>query len=813
MKYSSLAVLLVLSLSSFAQNHSTNNHSIKGKVVDSENNQSLPYATVTITQKLLGKDSITAGVTCNLEGEFLISGKSSEIMVHASFVGYITTDVTVKLNTDIDLGTIRLLPSSKVLNEVTVTAEKDAMTMALDKRIFNVSKNITSVGGTAENLLRNIPSLTIGADGTATLRNATTTIYINGKPTQLTLAQIPANQIESVEVISNPSAKYDASASSGIVNLVLKKNREAGYTGMASIGVGNNARFDGSINIDYNKGKWNISSQYNINATKNPLNNFTHRTTRLLDGTATGYFDQNTTITLNNYFQNFRVAGDYSYNSRNIFTLAGTYVLGHYNNITDQYYFNSDENRNVTSYGTRTTQPQNTYTNAGVEFDWKHDFAKKGRALSLASGFNRNWVANNDDWRTTGVNSNDTPQTGYPENDHITGQTIGNQLIVQLDYSNPINDSTKWEWGVRSFTYIRDQQYFFNQYNGSEYLLLPTYSQNAHILETVNAIYGLYSQKLKHGLAMQAGLRVEQSALRGSSRFEPTSTFGYDYPSTSGTDLIKVLFPSFSISKKLQGEAEIGLSLSRKIGRPGWRQFFVGIQSSDRQNISIGNPALQPEFVNTAELTYSRTLGNMNWLSSVYYILEDNTIKPFVKPSATDPSVYVTSYTNVKADVRLGASNVLTIPIGKKLNILASIDAYNVSLQTDSTQRTLWAYNAKVNLTYTLPAAFTMQINASNNSKFPQLQGSRSAVRSADIALRKSFWNKKANVVFTVNDIFNSRQQIYYYDQPNSYQESMNRREVRFYKITLQLPLGRSLSSGKKKKGSKLNEPDVDFSN
>jgi ferric enterobactin receptor len=790
---------------------------ISGKVVDATNNQPLPFASVAVLQQSATGDLLVGGAATTESGDFAVSNlPAGQFKLQITYLGFQTQNQPISITSasaELLLGSIGLQAEESVLQEVMVTAEKSAVDMSLEKRTFNVGKNLTTNGGTAESLLRNIPSLTIDANGSATLRNVTTTIYINGKPTQLSLAQIPANQIESVEVMTNPSAKYDASASGGIVNLVLKKNRETGYNGTVSASVGTNSRFDGTLSLDYNRGKWNITTLYSINSTKNPLNNYAYKTTRLADGTPQNYFNQNTTIDLNNVFQNSRIAVDYSYNKQNTFTLAGTFVTGQYNQTSDQKYSYLDGNSAVTSYGSRTTQPKNNYTNAGVEFDWKYDFAKKGRSLSLISGYNRNSVSNADTWLTTSFNANGSAQSGYPIINPIRGQTTGNQLVAQLDYTHPINDSTKWEVGLRSFTYVRDQQYFYYESTPSETeILLENYSQNANIIEGVNAIYGLYSRKFRAGLSMQAGLRFEESFLQGASRLGSTVPFGYDYPKSNGDDFIKTVFPSFAITKKLKGESEIGINISRKIGRPGWRQFFVGIQSSDRQNYTVGNPALQPEFVNTAELNYSKTWGNTNFLSTFYYINEDNTIKPLVSPSLTDPTVLVTTFTNVKADVRLGFDNTVTLSFGKKLNVLGNFNLYNVSLQTDTGNRSLWTYNAKVNVTYNFPFNISAQLNTSRSSLFPQLQGYRSGVFAADFAIKKSFWNSKASILFTINDIFDSRKQVFIYDQPTTYQTSLNRREVRFYKITIQLPLNRT-SSSKKKKESKIGRPDVDFSN
>lgn len=180
----------------------------------------------------------------------------------------------------------------------------------------------------------------------------------------MTLAQIPANQIESVEVISNPSARYDTSTSGGIVNLVLKKNRATGFNGSVSAGMGNNSRYDGSLNLDYHEGKWNFMGLYNLNSTQNPLNGYVNRT-NFLNGLPVSYFNQNTDITLDNAFQNGRILVDYAANKYNTFSLAGTIVGGAFNQISNQQYEYKNTQQAVTSFGTRTTIPANSYINIG----------------------------------------------------------------------------------------------------------------------------------------------------------------------------------------------------------------------------------------------------------------------------------------------------------------------------------------------------------------------------------------------------------------------------------------------------------------
>ncbi len=805
-----LFLLLFTSQIIFAQNTGK----ITGKTTDAATNQALPFASVSVYKVVNAKDSLVGGVVVSETGDFVVGNlPTGKLTIKITFTGYQTDNEVITLTEKpLDLGTIKLKTDATLLKEVTVKGEKDPLALGMDKRVFNVSKNLTSIGGTAEALLRNVPSVNIDDSGNASLRNMATAIYINGKPTQLTLAQIPANQIESVEVISNPSARYDASTSGGIVNLVLKKNRATGYNGTASVGIGNNARFDGSLNLDYHENKWNVTLLYNMNSTKNPLNGYVNRT-NFLNGLPVSYFNQNTDISLNNVFQNGRLAVDYTANKYNTFSVATNIVGGSFNTITNQVYDYRNAQNAITSYGSRNTKPENSFTNIGVEFDWKRTFAQKGRELSLVTSFTRNNVSNAADWLTTSKNADGSNQKYYPETDRIGGHQLGNQYLAQLDYIQPLNDSTKLEMGVRSYTFGRDVQYLFNQLDNDtqKYSLLVNYSQDAHITETVNAAYLLYARRLKHKINMEAGLRVEQSFLHGTSNFDG-ATFGYDYPSTSGGNWFQAFFPSFALSKKLGKESELGFSLSRKVGRPNFRHIFVGIQANDRQNITIGNPKVQPEFINTAELNYTQNVGNLSWIASAYYIYEDHTIKPFTQPLASDPSILVTTFINVKADIQYGMDNTLKYTAGP-LTIMGNINVFNFIIQSTTQQNQIVTYRAKTTISYKFPANIAAQLSVNRDSRGPAgLQGFRLPVQAADFAIRKSFMQNRASVAFSVNDIFNSRRFVSTYDQPNIFQTSMNRRDIRFYKITLQIPLGKPDATFKRK-DRKLDRPDVDFSN
>ncbi|MEO6760415.1 MAG: carboxypeptidase regulatory-like domain-containing protein [Saprospiraceae bacterium] len=287
-----------------------------GKIVEASTNAPVPYASVAVLKKMPGgADSLVGGALTKENGEFSVPNlPAGSLTVQVKYLGYKnllkTVRITLPNDLEQDLGDLAILPDETLLRTVEVTADKAMTNLSLEKRVFNVDKNSTSAGGTAEDVMKSIPSVSVDVDGNVKLRDRGTTIYVDGKPTLLTLSQIPADQIESVEVISNPSAKYEASTSGGILNIVLKKNTKPGYNGLIAAGIGWQNRYNAMLNLNVNQGKFNVSGFYNLNASKNPSTGYAYRTNRNPDGSVAGYFNQNTDVIFQNTFQMGRVAVD-----------------------------------------------------------------------------------------------------------------------------------------------------------------------------------------------------------------------------------------------------------------------------------------------------------------------------------------------------------------------------------------------------------------------------------------------------------------------------------------------------------------------
>lgn len=809
--------LILLAFAMQAQKNTPAIGRVYGKLLEATTKEPIAYASVTVLKTLpSGKDSLIGGALTIENGDFNVTALSmGAFKVRVSFVGNQDLVKAIKIaapnNLELDLGNLLMVTDVQVLGTVEVKAEKASTTMNLEKRVFNVDKNLTASGGTAEDVLKNVPSVTVDMDGGIKLRERSATIYVDGKPSLMALNQIPSDQIESVEVITNPSAKYEASTMGGILNIVLKNNRKPGYNGVLSLGLGNQDRYNGGLNLNLNKDKWSVSGFYSINNSNVPTLAYVYRTGLNTQGLIQDYYKQNSSVSYRNLFQTGRINVDYALNNRNTLSMAGTISKGVFDIPVTQDYQFLTASEAISSYGSRQTLSENDFTRNNIDLQWKKTFATKNK--SLLALFNYSWgdKTNTSNWNTTGFDAQGQALANSPELVKINDGNTTDQFVFQLDYVNPLNDSTKIEMGLRSFWNTRDQFYFFNPFNVelNDYILNAEFSQDAHISESINAAYVLYSGRLKHQINYQAGLRFEQSSLSGISHLEAQPDFGYDYPKSLGKDLLRSLFPSIYLSKNLDKTAAIGLNFSRKIQRPNPQQFMPGIKSNDKQNIQIGNPALQPEFINLAELNYNKIFGPNNWLISLYLSNETNTIKPLALPSETDPTVLVTKFVNGNNELAYGIDNTLKLAFGKNLDVLFNANVFKFNLSVDTFSNTGWAANGKVGLNYRLPANFSLQLNAAYEGNRPIPQGSRQGIAYMDFAVKRSFFKNAANVVFSINDVFNTRKDITTLTLPTYIQESMRRRDTRYFKLSLQIPFGKADASLFKKSNKKPEAPEM----
>ncbi|MEI6410755.1 MAG: outer membrane beta-barrel protein, partial [Bacteroidota bacterium] len=515
-----------------------------------------------------------------------------------------------------DLGNIALLEDGKLLKEVTVSSQASTVTLALDKKVFRVDKDLSAAGGNAQDALKNVPSLSVDIDGNVSLRNGAPQIFVDGRPTTLTLDQIAADAIESVEVITNPSAKYDAGGgAAGIVNIVLKKEKRLGYNGNVRAGVDSRGGYNFGGDLNARGQKINLFGSLNYNDNKNVSEGETVR--HNLFGTPLSDLTQHTDGKVDRLFINGRAGVDFLLDNRNTLTVSGNYTQGHIqpNNIigtTTNYLF---PDSTVTSHYVRSADEDRNFRNIGATAAFKHLFPKQGAEWTADLNFNRVHNKSTNDYSTL-------YDSGRNSLEKQLGTGSGQFVTFQSDFVNPITDKIKLEGGVRASVRRNRSDNASSIFDATENAWAPISNLADHykFSDDVYAAYGQFSQQFDNW-GYQVGLRAESSRYSGALT-DRDSSFTISYPIS--------LFPSVFLTRKLNETDNIQLSYTRRINRPNFFQTMPFTDFEDSLNLRRGNPKLLPEFTNWLELSYQNVFANgHNLLISLYYKQATNLISSY----------------------------------------------------------------------------------------------------------------------------------------------------------------------------------------
>lgn len=798
-----------------------------GKVIDAGTGKPVEYASVQVLW--FSKDSLLGGSLVKENGDFAVDGLPSfgQVRVKIKFIGY--KDYLQKVyivppeKVDQDLGDIKLEVDDKLLKEVDVVAEKSVVVLSIDKRTYNVEKDLSVKGGTAIDVMKNIPGLTVDADGNVQLRNQSPTIFVDGRPTTLTLQQIPADQIDRVEIITNPSVKFDASATGGILNVVMKRNNKPGYNGMVMAYIGTSDRYGGMANINVKQGKWNTSLMYSYNQGINNTTGFTKRT-QLDSGIVTGHFNQDNNARMMNVFNFGRFGIDYSINNRNTISLNGMIMGGQFK-TTDNQVYSADyvEPTSILISGNQVNNQKAAFQNYNGQLLYKKTFPKVGKELTFDANYNYMTSKNGYLFSTTTAafaNGKDsTLANTYQKN---VGSTISNQFVFQMDYVNPISDTKKFEAGIKSFYKNSISANNTSRATGNEDVFThDSIMSNRYMIDDmINAAYVNYNDKLFWDIGYQAGLRFEQSYYKGNIT-DKNQSFSYNYPSTSN-DILKSLFPAIYFAKKLKKSQEVQLNFSRKISRPNFFQLMPFVMFADKQNYRIGNPQLKPEFKNIAELNYNKIFSKGSFLSSGYFRYEEQPITDVAYPSLSDPTVLVNTSINGNNAIRYGLENTYKRTFWKSLDWTVNANVYYIYIkgkvvQTEPEVKAEgYAWNAKTTLSYKFPKNITLQVNGNYESPKILLLGVANPIYSMDISLN---YMNGTKWIFnaTLSDVFNTRRMGTHYETPYYIQDLSRRRESRYVRFTVTYLFGKMDASifkrGKQMKGmgQEGNQDGLDF--
>src|ERR1035438_9361457 len=551
---------------------------------------------------------------------------------------------------DKDLGNIKLEADAQTLAEVTVSASKPLIQLGVDRKIYNVEKDIAASGGYAVDIMKNIPSLAVDIDGNVTLRNAPPTIFVDGRPTTLTLDQIPADAIESVEIITNPGAKFDASGgTSGILNIVLKKNRKAGYNGNIRAGIDERGKFNLGGDLNVKQGKVNVFASVNFNERKSITSPDNTTRSSFLDTPFTNLYENDYNVS-KGYFEFGRFGLDYFLDNRNTISASGTIVHGSFTPYINSDLFVDTLNSSgiTSSYTRRLSNTTAIFNNLNGMLSFKHNFPKAGKELTANANYSKGTNSNDNFIASTFYDEKGGTELGVYNQQQI-GSGTNQYITAQTDFTNPFSEKSKFETGARiaarNITSVSDlgivENGVFNK--------LPLSSSDYSYQDRVYAVYGTYSNAIKD-FGVQLGLRAERSSYNGTSNYsvndisnttkDTVGNFSNSYPIS--------LFPSVFLSQKLGNNNEFTLNYTRRIDRPSFFQLFPFTDYSDSSNISRGNPNLKPQFTNSFELAYQKNFSNENTLiASVYYKNTTDLITRYtltaINPNTND-SILVNTY-------------------------------------------------------------------------------------------------------------------------------------------------------------------------
>ncbi len=859
------SLLLGLSLFAFSQGMPGNGQmptgSVFGKLIDSATGKGIDAATVELLQ--LKMDSATrkpkpvrldmvladANHSFRLEkipvfGQYILKISAmgyKPYTTHFSFVDRNAmqqgrTDMSkILAATDKDLGNLKLIVDHELLSNVTVTASATGAQLGIDRKIYNVEGNLNAAGGTATDVLKNVPSVSVDIDGNISVRNSTPQIFVDGRPTTLTLDQIPADQIQTVEVITNPSAKYDASGGmAGILNIVLKKNRRPGYSGNLRAGIDQRGKINAGGNLNIRQGKFNFFGNAMYNQRERHTWGTTERTTTLKN--LTTRLDQNDRSINNGTFMFGRAGFDYFLDNRNTITLSGMGVRGTFNNSTNSEILvdTLSSLHNIQAKILRNAAGDFNFRNLGGSAAYVHNFPKNGHQLSADLNYNksRNWnqsLTTNQNFANASGSQTSTfrqQQDGKGNNERIT---------AQIDYANPITDRSKIETGARlnQSSVLSENIFSFVEPSG-RLVPQPLLSSKFNYTDRVLAAYGNFTSKIGDNFGYQAGLRLESSEYNGTVTGGTNNQFKIQYPVS--------LFPSIFLSQQLKHDQQLQLNYSRRINRPGFFQLFPFIDYTDSLNLSRGNPSLKPEFTNSIELSYAKNFDKSNNLILSAYFKHTNGL--ITRYQATEPNpvrgdtMLVNTYINANSGYAGGFEAIAKNKITPWWNITSNLNVYTSKINIEDRDITppaqLWSWFGKINNDFKLPKNFTVQLSGDYNSKrvlapggsagssgggrgfmggnvSGNAQGYSMPKMSVDASVRYEFLkNKAASLTLSVNDIFRTDLNETYTESPIFSQHSVRRADQQFFRLNFAFRFGKFDTSLFKRKNNRSDMEGMD---
>ncbi|NNF75359.1 MAG: TonB-dependent receptor [Flavobacteriaceae bacterium] len=742
-------------MSSVVASDDVRNVTITGKVIEKDTKQPLEYATVSFFSKRSNK-IVTGGIT-NLEGDFSIRVPQGTYDVRVEYISFKTITLSDRsIQSNEDLGTFEMEIDAESLDEVMVIAERTTVEIKLDKKIYNVGSDLTVRGGTVSDVLDNVPSVSVDVEGNVSLRgNDDVRILINGKPSGLVglnstdaLRQLPAEAIERVEVITSPSARYDAEGSAGILNIILRRSKLQGLNGAVTVNGSYPEAYGVSGNINFRYGDFNVFNTTSYNDRNVPGNSFTD--TEFFNGD-----DPSTFIREDREF-------DRSRKSFNTNTGVEWYVNETSSITASLVYRDSDNESNTTNFLDE-LDSGGSLINRTTRLDPEQE---EDKTIQYSLNFDKQFGGDSQHKLTADFQFEDSQETekslinqnGIDVED-VTTIEDQKRILLQADYVKPIGETGQFELGYRGNFQTLDTDYavLFSD-DGNNFELSTDLSNNLLFSQDVNALYTQYGNKIAGKLSYLLGLRLEDT------RITIDQVTSGDFEKKTYTQL----FPTVNLGWEITEDESITLGYNRRIRRPRSRFINPFPSRSSPTNLFQGNPNLDPSLSDAFDLGYLRRLGKLTLNGSVYYQRATD-IFTFISLDSgetanvggTEVPIIIRTPVNLATNERYGGEITATYRPSRKFNLNANFNLFQSVTRGDFAGQNFDAENlswfARLNAKYTLPADIDWQTRLFYRGPRETAQSKSKGIFSTDLAFSKDLLEDKASLAFRISDLFNSR--------------------------------------------------------
>lgn len=753
-------------LNVFSQNNKTG--IIKGLLIDSLAKKPVGSSSIRIINT--GNNDTLNTLSNSTTGRFELTVPFGSFIVEINHIGYVTyrpgiIEITEK-NGVHDLGVIHMLVFENTLKEVVVQAEKSFMQLSLDKKTFNVGKDLANAGGSASDILMNIPSVSVDAEGGVKLRGSDNVrILIDGKPSGLTsikggagLQMLQANLVERVEIITNPSARYEAEGSAGIINIILKKDKRQGFNGSFELISGTPTNLGAAANLNYRKNKINFFVNYGVSYRVNPYYGKLYQEVYAQD--TTFILEQNNKGSFTGFNNNIRGGLDYYFTEKSVLTAAYLYRRSQGKRLMDlhyrDYFFTK---KNLSGIVKRTQKEDEIEPNSEFSINYKKGFAQKGHELIGEIKYIDYWE-NSDQTFTqnhfTPGNSEIIPKRLLQ---HSLNDEYEKQWLFQLDYTKPLGKEGKFETGVRS-----SFRNMVNDYIVSEKNLLGVFSplpglDNIFVYdENIHGAYGILGNKSRK-LSYQAGLRAEwtdvTTTLKETNEKNPRDYFN--------------LFPSAHVTLNMEKDNGLQFSYSKRVRRPFYNDLSPYVTFSDSRNFFSGNPDLDPEFSNVFEIGHIKSFEQGTISSSVYYRSTKGKIDRIRRVDDLGNSITITENLLGESAYGVEFTTGLNLYAWWKFDFNAnffhaSIDGSNI---LPDYKTTTYSWFTRQTSRFSLNKKLDLQVRMNYEAPQKSVQGRRKSIFFADVAISKEVFKDRGTLTFNVLDLLNTRKSRFVSFGPN----------------------------------------------